>query len=251
MLKEERFEHILHKLANNKKVMLPELSEELSVSEDTVRRDIEELSKNGRLTKVRGGAIPHSPNATIHAFKDRIHVSETDKLIIAKKAVTLLQPGQTILLDGGTTTYAMAGLLPQNLSLTVVTNNIPVAALLMDHPTVEVVLAGGKVFKSSRVTMGMEAIRLFSNLRVDIFFTGVCSLHENFGITGPNLEETEVKRAMVAAANRVIAITTLNKIGTAETYHICGIDKVDTIITEAAPDNELFEPFRSATINIL
>lgn len=251
MVKEERFEYILQKLVSNRKVTLPGLSADLLVSEDTVRRDIEELSKNGRLTKVRGGAIPHSPNATIHAFKDRIHVSEEDKLIIAKKAVTLLQPGQTILLDGGTTTYAMAGLLPKNVSLQIITNNIPVAALLMDHALVEVVLAGGKIFKSSRVTMGMEAIRLFSNLRVDIFFTGVCSLHETFGITGPDLEETEVKRAMVASANRVIALTTLNKIGTAETFQICGIEKVDTIITEALPANKVFEPFSLAGISIM
>lgn len=251
MLKEERFDHILQKLQNNRKVTLGDLSIELEVSEDTVRRDIEALSQNGRLTKVRGGAIPHSPNAGIHAFKDRIRLSEPDKIIIAKKALTLLKPGQTILLDGGTTTYTMAGMLPPDIRLTVVTNNIPIAALLMEHPTVKVILAGGKVFKSSQVTIGMEAIRLLGQLRVDICFTGVCSLHEEFGISSPDMEETEVKRAMVSAANQVVAVTTLDKIGTAEPYNVCGIATVETIITEADPESALFAPYRALGINIL
>ena len=162
MLKEERFNHILKKLSDHQKVTLSEVSEELLVSEDTVRRDIEELSKSGRLKRVRGGAVPHSPNARLHAFKDRIHVLEKDKQIIAAKAVALLQAGQVIILDGGTTTYTMAGMLPLDLQLTVVTNNIPVAALLADHPTVEVVLAGGKVFKSSNV---LPLLRIRARLR--------------------------------------------------------------------------------------
>ena len=251
MLKEERFDHILQKLESNRKVTLGELSSELSVSEDTVRRDLEALSRNGRLTKVRGGAIPHSPNTQVHAFKDRIHISETDKELIAKKALTLLKAGQTILLDGGTTTYIMAGMLPADMQLTVITNNIPIAALLTEHPLVEVILAGGKVFKSSQVTVGMEAIRLFTSLRVDICFTGICSLHDEFGITGPDLDETEVKRVMVRSANRVVAVTTLDKIGTAEPYNVCGIGMVETIITEADPESAMFAPYRALGINIL
>lgn len=251
MLKEERFNHILEKLQHNRKVSLGELSLDLQVSEDTVRRDIQLLSKSGRLTKVRGGAIPHSPNANMHNFTDRIHLSEQDKATIARKAVALLAPGQTILLDGGTTTYYMASILPRDIELTVVTNNIPIAALLLDHPTVKVILAGGQVFKSSRVTMGMETIRMFSQLRVDVCFTGVCSLHHLFGITGPHLEETEVKRVMVQSANRLVAVTTLDKIGTAEPFQICAIKSVDTIITEADTDSALFEPFKALGIQIL
>ncbi len=251
MLKEERFDHILQKLESNRKVTLSQLSAELDVSEDTVRRDIEELSRTNRLTRVRGGAIPHSPNAPVHAFKDRIHVSENDKKIIAEKAIGLLKPGQVILLDGGTTTYTMAAMLPRDLQVTIVTNNIPVAALLVDHPSAEVILAGGKVFKSSRITTGMEAIRLFKTIRADIYFTGICSIHEEFGITGPDLEESEVKRVMVSSASRVIAVTTHNKIGTAEPYHICDITNVETIITEAAQDGEIFSAYHALGINIM
>lgn len=251
MLKEERYNHILQKLVHNRRVTLSELSSDLMVSEDTVRRDIEALSKDGRLTRVRGGAIPHSPNARLHAFKDRIKISEQDKEVIARKALTLLQNDQTILLDGGTTTYIMAGLLPADVQLTVVTNNIPIANLLMDHPSVQVILAGGRVFKSSQVTVGMETCRFLEKIRVDICFTGICSLHEVSGISGPDYDEAEVKRVMMQSANRVVAITTQNKIGTAEPFKICDIGNVDTIITEADPASDLFAPYLSLGINIM
>src|SRR5580698_629975 len=100
MLKEERFDFIITRLKSNQSVKLGQLSEALDVSEDTVRRDIEELAKSGLLTKVRGGAIPHSPNA--HSFQERMHISEDEKLEIAHKALSLIRPGDTILLDGGT-----------------------------------------------------------------------------------------------------------------------------------------------------
>lgn len=249
MLKEERFDFILNKLKVNRKVKLNELSRDLQVSEDTVRRDIELLSKNGLLLKVRGGAIPHSPNA--HSFKERIHVSEQNKEIIAKKALDLLQPQQTILLDGGTTTYTLAALLPQDIAITVVTNNIPIASLLMEHPTATVILTGGKVFKDSQVTIGMEAIHLLQNVHVDICFIGVCSIHHEIGVSTVDYDEAEVKRVMIQSANRVIAVTTHEKIGTAESYKVCEIDVLDSIITDKDPNDKLFEPYRKLNIHII
>ena len=154
MLKEERLDFIIKSLKSNHSVKLGELSEALAVSEDTIRRDIEGLAKNGLLTKVRGGAIPHSPNA--HSFQERIHVSETEKGIIARKALPMIKPGDTILLDGGTTTYALAGLL--DIPLTVITNNVPVAALLASKRNMEVIITGGRILSDSEVTAGANAI---------------------------------------------------------------------------------------------
>lgn len=249
MLKEERFDFILNKLKLNQKVKLGELSKDLNVSEDTVRRDIELLSKNGLLLKVRGGAIPHSPNA--HSFKERINVSERNKQIVAKKALCLLQPHQTILLDGGTTTYTLAAMLPHDLEITVITNNIPIASLLMEHPKVNVILTGGKVFKDSQVTIGMETIKLIENVRVDICFIGVCSLHHEIGVSTVDYDEAEVKRVMIQSANRVVAVTTHDKIGTAESYKVCEITALESIITDVSPDDVLFEPYKQLNIQII
>ena len=247
MLKEERLDFILKKLKSNPSVKLGELSEALEVSEDTIRRDIESLAKNGLLTKVRGGAIPHSPN--VHSFKERVHVSENEKLIIAQKALQLIKPGSTILLDGGTTTYALAGLL--DIPLTVITNNIPVAALLAGRKNMEVIITGGRILPDSLVAAGTYAIRLLEQSHVDICFVGVCSLHHKIGVSSIDYFECEMKRAMIGCADKIVALTGHDKIGTAETYKICAIDMLDTIVTEIDPGDEIFEAYRERNIQIL
>ncbi|MDP4150005.1 MAG: DeoR/GlpR family DNA-binding transcription regulator [Bacteroidota bacterium] len=246
MLKEERLEFIINQLRSNQSVKLGALSEALRVSEDTIRRDIEGLAKNGLLTKVRGGAIPHSPNA--HSFGERIHASEKEKEIIARKALSLIRPGQTLLLDGGTTTYALAGLL--DMPLTIITNNIPAAALLAGRKNMEVIIAGGRILPDSRVTAGAHAISLFEESHVDICFIGVCSLHHEIGVSSIDYFECEMKRAMVRCSDQVVALTGHAKIGTAETYKICPIDTLDYIVTEIDPGDELFGPYRDRDIRI-
>ncbi len=247
MLKEERLDFIINRLKSNQSVKLSQLSEDLEVSEDTIRRDIEGLAKSGLLTKVRGGAIPHSPNA--HSFRERIYVSENEKGVIAQKALQLIKPGNTILLDGGTTTYALAGLL--DMPLTVITNNIPVAALLAARKNMEIILTGGRILPDSQVTAGAYAIRLLEQSHVDICFLGVCSLHHEIGVTSLDYFECEMKRAMVACSDQIVALTGHNKMGTSESYKICPIDLLDTIVTEIDPKNEIFDPYHQRNINIL
>jgi len=247
MLKEERLDFIIRQLRSNQRVKLLELSEALQVSSDTVRRDIELLARNGLLTKVRGGAIPHSPNAP--DFKDRIHVAEDEKLVIAQKALGLIRSGSTILLDGGTTTYALASLLQG--PLTVITNNIPAAALLAGRKDLEVIIPGGKILHDSQVTSGAEAMQLLRQLHVDLCFLGVCSLHHEIGVSSVHYFESEMKRAMVDCSDTVVAVGSHNKIGTAEPYKVCEIGILDTIVTEIDPGDALFEPYRQLELSII
>jgi len=248
MLKEERFEYILRKLQADHKVLHTELSNDLNVSEDTVRRDLEALAQNGLLIKVRGGAIPHSPNP--FNFTERISIHEDDKRAIADKALSFLHNGQTIIMDGGTTTYALVKLFPPALQLTVVTPSIPIAMQLMEHPGVDVILTGGRIFKSSQVTAGIETIRMLEKLRADICFMGVCSLHTEVGVTGPHLDEATVKNVMVQSANKVIALATSDKMGTAEPFKVCDIREMDTIITDEA-GLAMAGPYRELGINVI
>jgi DeoR/GlpR family transcriptional regulator of sugar metabolism len=247
MLKEERLNFIINQLKSNQSVKLDRLSEALDVSEDTIRRDIEGLAKNGLLTKVRGGAIPHSPNP--HSFGERIHVSENEKLTIAQKALPLIKPGHTILLDGGTTTYTLAGLL--DIPLTVITNNIPAAALLAGRKNMEIIVTGGRILPDSLVSAGSYAIGLLERSHVDICFFGVCSLHHEIGVTSIDYFECEMKRAMVSCSDRIVALTGHDKIATSEAYKICAIDVLDTIITDIDAESKIFEPYRSRNIHIL
>ncbi|MBO9153763.1 DeoR/GlpR family DNA-binding transcription regulator [Chitinophaga sp. GCM10012297] len=248
MLKEERLDYILKKLKTDQKVLHAELSTDLQVSEDTVRRDLESLAQSGLLIKVRGGAIPHSPNPL--NFKERIHLHHDDKMNMARKALSLLQDGQTIILDGGTSTLSLVKLFPPQLKLTVVTNSVPVVMQLIEHPGVEVIFTGGRIYKESQVSGGLDTIQMFRRVRADIGFIGVCSLHPVLGVTGMDLEEAEVKSTIVEASSRIVALATGDKMGTAEPYKVCGITDIDVIVTDD-PEHASLAPYRELGLQVL
>lgn len=217
------------------------------MSEDTVRRDIKELSARKLLREVRGGAIPHAPGPS--DFKERQNYEIRKKQQIAKKAIQLIKPGQVIILDSGTSALAVADMLPKDLNITVVTNSFPIANRLEERKDVEVLFAGGKMFKNSLITVGHDTISFFETVRADIFFLGICSLDTFAGVTGPYYEECAVKKAMIKASNKVIALSTPEKINTAEAFNICSINALSGIIT-SAPDNDLLKPYKEADIEI-
>ncbi|WP_143308305.1 DeoR/GlpR family DNA-binding transcription regulator [Chitinophaga vietnamensis] len=248
MLKEERLDYILKKLQAEHKVLQTELSSDLQVSEDTVRRDLEVLAQNGQLIKVRGGAIPHSPNP--YAFKDRIGYHEDDKKNMARKALQFLHDGQTIVMDGGTSTLTLAKILPPNLRVTVVTNSVPIVAQLIEHPVIEVVFTGGRIGKDSQTAGGMDTIRMLQRIKADICFSGICSLHPEAGVTGLDLGEADVKSVMMASAYKNVALATSDKIGTAEPYKVCDITVLDIIITDK-PDLPSFKPYSDLGIQVI
>ncbi len=249
MLKEERFQLILSKLSEDQKVTLKSLSKQLKVSEYTVRRDLKELTDQGLLKAVRGGAVPHSP--TPHHFADRMHYQSDVKKVIAAKAAQLLQPGQVVAFDGGTTALAIASILPQDLQITVVTNSFPVADVLESHPNIEVLFAGGRLYKSAFSTIGHDAIRFFQNIRADIYFMGICSIHPTIGVTTINYEEAEVKKAIVDVSKQVVALTPHERINTAEAFFICPSASVDIIITDEEGKEVTEKHFKDSGIEVM
>ncbi len=248
MLKEERFEAILLRLQRTQKVLSADLSQELRVSEDTIRRDLKELADAGLLTKVHGGALPKSTLPL--SFRDREHYAEREKGEIARKAAALPVNGQLIILDGGTTTLQIARLLPESLRATVFTNSPPIALQLADHPGVEVVLAGGKLLKGARVTVGAETIETFRGLRADWCMLGVCSLHHEWGLTLPDREEAQVKGAMIRAAAQVVALASADKIGPVESFVVAPPGEIDLLITDAATPAGVLDRYRALGIEV-
>lgn len=248
MLKEERLDYILKKLKADQKVLQTELSTDLQVSEDTVRRDLESLAQSGLLIKVRGGAIPHSPNP--YSFKERSLLHTDDKMHMAQKALEMLHDGQTVILDGGTSTLSLVKILPPSLRITVITNSVPIAALLIEHPKTEVIFTGGRINKEAQTAGGQETMRMLRRVRADLCFLGVCSLHPILGVTGMDLEESEVKTTMVECSSRVAALATGDKMGTAEPYRVCDITDLDTIITDNA-SLDFLEAYRELGIRVV
>jgi DeoR/GlpR family transcriptional regulator of sugar metabolism len=249
MLKEERFQFILDRLSKDQKVTLKTLSKLLHVSEYTARRDLKELTDQGLLKAVRGGAIPRSP--TPHHFADRLNYKTDEKKIIAEKAVGLLRPGQVVVFDGGTTALAIATILPKDLEITVVTNSFPIVNVLERHPNIDVLFTGGRLYKSAFTAIGHDAIRFFKNVRADIYFMGICSLHRTIGVTTINYEESEVKKAIVDVSKQVVALTPRERINTAEAFFICPLESVDTIITDEEGKEVSEQYFKDADLTIM
>lgn len=249
MLKEERLIFILNKLNQDQKVLLSTMSKDLNVSEYTIRRDIKELSDQGLLKVVRGGALPHMPGPL--KLKDRLQYSSEKKQVIAEKAVSLLQNDQVVIFDGGTSVLALASLIPRDLKLTIVTNSFPIISILEDYEKVEIIFAGGRVLPYSGVTTGHDAIKAFQKVRADICFLGVCSIDHKIGITVPHYEESEVKKAMVESSSQVVALSLIEKLGTAEPFFVCPTSSITTIITDVSPEVPEFDLYKRHEIRFI
>ncbi|MGL4852882.1 MAG: DeoR/GlpR family DNA-binding transcription regulator, partial [Phocaeicola sp.] len=153
MTKEERKRFIVTQIRAGEKVYITSLSQELGVSDDTLRRDLIELDSEGVLMRVHGGAVARTAHS--HQYTDRIHLNSTQKQRLASKVIPLLRPHDVIILDGGTTNVEVARQLPRNLPLTIYTNSFPIVNELMHFAHIELVFLGGTVFPKSEVTVGI------------------------------------------------------------------------------------------------
>ncbi|MDJ1499808.1 DeoR/GlpR family DNA-binding transcription regulator [Xanthocytophaga agilis] len=249
MLKEERHQYILQKLLENRKVVSLELQKELQVSDDTIRRDLQELADIGLIKKVHGGAIP-KPKLP-YDVNERLHISQTEKQIIAEKAIDLFSNDQVIVLDNGTTNLLVAKLLPTTLKATIFTNSLLIAQELVTHPEVETIMLGGKIFKQAQAAVGIETIESLAMIRADWCLIGVCSIHPEIGVTSQSREESQVKRKMVEVSQKIIATATYDKMNTAENFLVCPTEHLDILLTDDRIDKALLKQYEEMDIHIL
>jgi len=249
MLTAERRRSIMHVLQRDGQVLASALSKDLHVSEDTIRRDLRELATAGVLQRVHGGALLRSP--TPASFTVRQKQTAEAKVAIAKAAVQLIRQDQVIILDGGTTPLQVAQHLPTDLRATVITHSPPIAVALAEHPEIELIVIGGKLYKHEMVTVGAATVEAFRNIRADLCFLGVCSLHPEFGISTADLEESYVKRAMIAGAAQVVALTSADKLGIAAPFIIGPLSQLTHLVTERSVSDEVLTPYRSLGITIV
>ena len=234
MLREERLQVILEKLSARHRVSSIELSLELDVSDDTIRRDLNELAGNGLLKKVHGGAIPAIPKAPAPLkLSERVLYAQGQKEVISEKALKLFENGQTVILDNGSTNMLIARKLPTKLSMTIFTNSVPIAQILCEHPNVEVVFLGGRMYKRAQVAVGVSVVESLARLRADLCIVGVCSIHPDIGVTTPDWEESLVKQKMVNVSKRVVATAWQDKFDTADSCLVCPFDELDVLVTDS------------------
>ncbi|MGH8158128.1 MAG: DeoR/GlpR family DNA-binding transcription regulator [Rhodanobacter sp.] len=249
MLTTHRKQSILTTLKRDGQVVAKALSEAFGVSEDTIRRDLRELAADGLLQRVHGGALPSSPASA--DFAKRQQISTAAKSAIARKAAELILPGQVVILDGGTTCVELARHLPMTLQATVVTHSPSVAVELVNHPGIEVVLIGGRLFKHSVVAVGAAAIEAIGHIRADVYFMGVTGVHPTAGLSTGDLEEAYVKRALAAQAAEVVVLASSEKINAASAYVIAKAATANTIVVDRETPEALTKPLAALGIGIL
>jgi DeoR/GlpR family transcriptional regulator of sugar metabolism len=248
LLSVERRQAILDRLARDGKVVAARLVEEFGVSEDTIRRDLRELAAQGLVQRVHGGALPPAPQPGSFTHRRETHTEE--KAALAQAAIAVLREARVIVLDGSTTNLELARRLPADRTGTVLTNSPPIAAALAEHPAVEVVMIGGRLDKRAQVTVGAAAIDFLRSIRADACVLGVCALHPEAGLSTDDLEEAQVKRAMVEGSADVIALATSDKLRAASAYLVAPVTELTHVVAEAGAPDELLDPYRAIGVTV-
>jgi DeoR/GlpR family transcriptional regulator of sugar metabolism len=242
MLSHERKTHLLTLLATTGSVVAKDVSRDLGVSEDTIRRDLRELARDGRLKRVHGGAVPAAPaNAP---FPRRIAIASPDKIAIGKRAARMIEPGQVVFVDGGTTALQLVRHLPPRLTATIITHSPNVAMELINHENLEVEIVGGRLFRHSIVTCGAATIAWLDRYRPDICFIGATGIHPEQGITTGNSEEAEVKRAVILRSGSAMILASPEKLGAVSSFKLADWPDIDGLIVSDTPQGNSHDPFR-------
>lgn len=249
MLKRERQAYILHQVNLHNKVLSNTLSSVMDVSEDTIRRDLHELSETGKLIKVHGGAL--SPSFDKISFPLNRVYAQTNKRIIAEKAITLLRDGMFVLTGGGTTIIEFGRALPADLSATFISGSIPAIVEYMNHPNIDVIVLGDKVSKVSKITIGADALARIKSIKSDLCFLGINAIDLENGITDNDWDVVQLKQEMIKSSQKIVCLTISEKINSLQPIHVCGVNKIDVLITELDPTDPLLKPYVEAGITVM
>jgi DeoR/GlpR family transcriptional regulator of sugar metabolism len=231
LLPHERQSIILARLNTQGRVLAAQLAEEMAVSEDSIRRDLRDLAQRGLCRRVYGGALSLAP--TPAPLTERIGAPAPALHALASAAAAIVQRGQTLFLDAGSTNLAIAQALPGDLDLTVVTNAPGIAAALFNQPGIATVLIGGRVDARSGACIGAKALRDAQAIHCDLYFMGTCALEIDAGITAFDYEEAEFKRALVAGSNALVVPLLAVKFDTVAPYRVVDCSDIDHLVIES------------------
>jgi DeoR family fructose operon transcriptional repressor len=247
----ERHQQILAAARAEGRVDVSELSRTLSVTPETVRRDLTVLERHGLLRRVHGGAIPVERFGFEPGLADREGRLAGQKERIAKLALDELPEGGSVILDAGTTTVRLAEMLPADKELTVVTHALPVAMVLANRPNISLHLLGGSVRGRTLAAVGEWTLRALDDIYADVAFLGTNGVTVAQGLTTPDVAEAHVKRALIHSARRVVVLADHTKLGRADFVRVAPIGDVDTLITDSDVDRELVEQLMAAGVEVL
>lgn len=249
LLAEERRSQILAALRRDGRVLAARLSQEYEVSDDTIRRDLDALAEMGLLQRVHGGAL--RPARITEDYGARQAEGAGAKEAIARATAALIHSGQVVILDGGTTTLAVAKHLAPDLAAKVITTSPPVAGALAAYPGVEVIIVGGELYRYAMVAVGADTVAALRGVRADVCVLGILALHPEIGISVIDQQEAAAKRAMIAGAACVVAPATAEKLGTVAPFVVAPPSALTHLVTEATVPEATLAPYRALGLTII
>jgi len=229
-LLEERRKRVLELVSQKGMMTLADLAGEIQVSESTIRRDVEHWDQQGVLKRTRGGAIYVGDARSLPALEDRSSSNLEEKRAIAHTAVSRIQDGAVILLDGGTTTLEVARLLVGR-SLQIVTNSLPIANLFANSRETDLVMLGGYIYPKTGVTLGPLTARMLEDIHVQQTILSVGGITAK-GLFNSNLLLVETERQMMRSADEVVVVADHSKIGQQNLAFLCTLADIDTLIVD-------------------
>lgn len=248
MLKRERHDFIMRQINLHNRVLTSDLVQLINVSEDTIRRDLQELCDNNRLIKVHGGALSKSYQTS---FDDVNVYAREAKITIAKKAIPLIKDGMVILTGGGTTIIELVKLLPNNLEATFFTISPFVAIELAKYEKIEVILVGGLFSKNSQVTYGGHVINQLSEINADLCLLGTSALHAQNGLTDTDWEINQLKKTMLSSCRSAAVLCISEKLNTTQRLKVASLENINYLVTELNADDTALDAYRIKTLKIL
>ncbi|MDR3716599.1 MAG: DeoR/GlpR family DNA-binding transcription regulator [Puia sp.] len=245
--KRERKNLIIKQVNIHTRLMFNDLVNLIDVSEDTIRRDVNELAEDGQVIRIKGGVM----SAAYHYGHESETYAQTNKLVIAEKTLNLLKDDIVVLIGGGTTVREFIKKIPNTLRATFITVNVLTAVELLDKPMIKTIMIGGQVSAYSQMTVSGEVFEYLANIKSDLCILGTNAIDYSNGLTDSDWETIQVKKAMIKAAEKVAILSISEKLNSVMQIKIADIDEVDYLITELPPDSNELQAYKSKNLTIL
>ncbi len=228
----ERKRRIMEMLDRKESVEVVELTKLFAISKVTARNDLDDLEAKGLLVRTHGGAVPAEKRDLVRLVSNTLNENSDRKRKICEAAARMVEPGQNIIIDSGSTTVHLAPLVAE-LPITVITNSVLVVQELMSAEQVQLIVAGGLLRRPSMALMGVHARHSFEEVRADLLFLGASGVTTEQGITCNNIIEADTKKAMIRSVTKVCLLVDSSKFGKVSLAKICDWDAIDILITDA------------------
>jgi DeoR/GlpR family transcriptional regulator of sugar metabolism len=248
MLKKERHDFVMRQINLHNRVLTSDLVHLLNVSEDTIRRDLQEMSDDNLLYKVHGGALSKSYHST---FDDSSVYAKDAKINIARKTIPLVKDGMVILTGGGTTILELVKQLPENLQATFFTVSPLVAVELAKYRKIEVILIGGIFSKNSQITYGSHVINQLSEINADLCLLGTSALHPTNGLTDTDWEINQLKKTMLGSSRKSAILCISEKLNISLRIKVASLENISYLITELEPNDSQLSAYQVKGLQIL